>query len=101
MLSKQKSRITFALNNLFGDFIGYVFFMFFYFYKFQALPKVPVPPLEETLSEYLRVLKPIVTVQQYEKTKCIVKQFSSTTGPNLHQYLTDRRDVEENWVRMY
>lgn len=92
-METYKVNTHFALNHNFID--------VFFFNQLQALPKVPVPPLEETLSEYLRVLKPIVTVQQYEKTKSIVKQFSSTTGPNLHQYLTDRRDVEDNWVSIY
>ena len=66
----------------------------------QALPKVPVPPLEQTMAEYLRVLKPITTPQQYEKTKSIIKQFSISPGPTLHQYLVDRSEVEENWVSL-
>lgn len=66
---------------------------------FQALPKVPVPPLEQTMSEYLRALRPIVNEQQYEKAEKIVKQFSVQPGPKLHQYLVDKREAEDNWVR--
>lgn len=68
------------------------------FFYLQALPKVPVPPLEHTMTEYLRALKPIVTSQQYEKTEKIVKQFSAQSGPKLHQYLVDKREVDDNWV---
>jgi hypothetical protein len=64
----------------------------------QQLPKVPVPLLEQTISEYLRALKPILTPQHYERTKNIAKQFSTHPGPTLHQYLTDKRENEDNWV---
>lgn len=50
------------------------------------------------MSEYLRALKPIVTAQQYEKTKNIVKQFSANPGPQLHQYLVEKQEAEDNWV---
>lgn len=73
----------------------------FIFKSFQALPKVPVPPLEQTLTEYLRVLKPIVSTQQYDKAEKIIKQFSTQTGPTLHQYLVDKREAEDNWVRIH
>lgn len=75
--------------------------MCIYCFFLQALPKVPIPPLEQTMDEYLRVLKPITTAQQYEKTKSIIKQFSVHPGPTLHQYLLDRREVEENWVGFF
>lgn len=65
---------------------------------FQALPKVPVPTLEQTMSEYLRAIKPIVPAHQYEKTEKIVRKFSEQPGPRLYQYLVDKRDAEDNWV---
>lgn len=65
---------------------------------FQDLPKVPVPPLEQTMTEYLRALQPIVTSQQYEKTEKIVKQFMIAPGPRLNQYLLEKRELEDNWV---
>ena len=52
------------------------------------------------MSEYLRALKPIVTSQQYERADKIIKQFSVSPGPKLHQYLVDKREAEDNWVRL-
>lgn len=57
-----------------------------------------MPPLEQTISEYLRALKPILTAQQYERTKNIAKQFSTQPGPALHQYLVEKQEKEDNWV---
>jgi choline O-acetyltransferase len=68
------------------------------FVFFQALPKVPVPPLEQTMAEYLRAIKPITTAQQYDKTEKIVKQFSVNPGPKIYEYLVEKREAEDNWV---
>ncbi|XP_035891449.1 choline O-acetyltransferase-like isoform X3 [Anopheles stephensi] len=65
------------------------------------LPKVPVPTVEQTMAEYLRVLQPIVTPQQLDRTKAIIKQFSATIGPGLQEYLLARRDAEDNWAYHY
>lgn len=51
------------------------------------------------MSEYLRALKPIVTAQQYERTEKIIRQFSAQPGPKIHQYLVDKREADDNWVR--
>uniref|UniRef100_A0A182F6G1 Choline O-acetyltransferase n=1 Tax=Anopheles albimanus TaxID=7167 RepID=A0A182F6G1_ANOAL len=65
------------------------------------LPKVPVPTVEQTMAEYLRVLQPIVTAQQHERTKTIVKQFSATIAPALQEYLLQKRESEDNWAYYY
>lgn len=72
----------------------------FIFFIFQTLPKVPVPPLDQTMTEYLRVLEPITTPAQYERTKSIIKQFTSPNGlgPRLQEYLQQKRENEDNWV---
>lgn len=54
--------------------------------------------MEETLTEYLRILEPITTKQQHDKTKALAKHFSSNLGPKLQQYLEEKRDAEDNWV---
>lgn len=70
---------------------------------FQTLPKVPVPPLDETMADYIRALEPITTPAQLERTKELIKQFVAPQGlgPRLHQYLLDKRDAEDNWVSFY
>lgn len=52
------------------------------------------------MAEYLRVLEPVLSHQEHERTKAIVKQFASSSGlgPILHQYLVDKREAEDNWV---
>lgn len=52
------------------------------------------------MAEYVRMLEPIVTPAQLEKTKAIIKQFAAPNGPGprLHQYLVDKREKEDNWV---
>lgn len=69
-------------------------------FHFQALPKVPVPDLEQTMAEYLRILEPVLTPQQHDRAKHIIKQFCSQSGlgPLLQEYLNEKRDAEENWV---
>ncbi|GAB0094146.1 Choline/carnitine acyltransferase domain [Sergentomyia squamirostris] len=66
----------------------------------EDLPKVPVPPLEQTMAEYLRLLEPILTVQHHERVRAIVKQFTAPTGlgPILQEYLNEKREAEANWV---
>uniref|UniRef100_A0A182JKJ5 Choline O-acetyltransferase n=1 Tax=Anopheles atroparvus TaxID=41427 RepID=A0A182JKJ5_ANOAO len=65
------------------------------------LPKVPLPTLEQTTTEYLRVLQPIVTPQQLERTRSIIRQFNATIGPALQGYLQQKRDGEDNWAYQY
>lgn len=52
------------------------------------------------MNEYLRALEPVLTQQQHDRTKTIVKQFVSASGlgPILHQYLVEKRETEDNWV---
>lgn len=59
---------------------------------------MPVPPLEQTMTEYLRILEPVLTQQQHDKTKMIVKNFISGLGPVLQEYLHEKRENEDNWV---
>ncbi|KAH8312238.1 hypothetical protein KR044_009947, partial [Drosophila immigrans] len=69
----------------------------------DTLPKVPVPPLEQTMADYVLALEPITTSAQLERTKGIIKQFSAPQGlgPRLHQYLLDKREAEDNWAYYY
>lgn len=53
------------------------------------------------MTEYLRILEPIVSTQQHEKTKNIVKQFTNSIGLTFQQYLIEKQNSEDNWVRNY
>lgn len=65
----------------------------------QNLPKVPVPDLDQTMNEYVRIMEPVLTQQQYERLKAISKEFESGVGQILQHHLYERRDYEDNWVR--
>lgn len=69
----------------------------------QDLPKVPVPELEQTMSEYLRLMEPVLTAAHHDRVKAIVKQFAAPggLGPVLQQYLQEKRDADDNWVRVF
>ncbi|XP_055622484.1 choline O-acetyltransferase isoform X2 [Toxorhynchites rutilus septentrionalis] len=67
------------------------------------LPKVPIPTLTQTMAEYLRVLQPIVTPQQLERSRSVIKQFTAPNGPGatLQRHLLDKREAEDNWAYYY
>ncbi|XP_030371641.1 choline O-acetyltransferase, partial [Scaptodrosophila lebanonensis] len=69
----------------------------------DTLPKVPVPPLEQTMADYIRALEPITTAAQLERTKGLIKQFAApqALGSRLHLYLLDKREAEDNWAYYY
>lgn len=62
---------------------------------------MPVPELEQTMSEYLRLLEPVLTQPEHDKTKNIVKQFMANLGPSLQKYLVDKQTAEANWVSFH
>jgi choline O-acetyltransferase len=53
------------------------------------------------MAEFVRLLEPITTAQQLERTKSIIKQFTAPSGlgPILQEYLLEKRENEDNWVR--
>lgn len=65
------------------------------------IPKVPLPDLQQTMSTYLKCVKHLVPVAQFQKTKAIVEKFSKPggTGEMLQKKLLERRDKTENWVQ--
>lgn len=71
------------------------------FMHLQDLPKVPVPELDKTMTEYLRLMEPVLPASHHDRVKGIVKQFTAPTGlgPVLQQYLQEKRDADDNWVR--
>lgn len=65
-----------------------------------ALPQLPVPNLQDTLSKYLKTVKPLVTEEEYMTTKQIVEKFGSVDGigQKLQQKLEKRKTVTDNWL---
>lgn len=68
------------------------------FSKQYSLPLLPVPPLQQTLDRYLHTVRPLLTDQQYTKTKEVVQQFLSSPGPQLQELLEKRAKDKTNWL---
>ncbi|KAJ1911813.1 hypothetical protein H4219_005817 [Mycoemilia scoparia] len=78
------------------------------FFHQKYLPRLPIPSLQETLEKYLASVKPLLTPQEYERTKKIVARFgkisldkNSPPGPGQHlQQLLIERDIRQpdNWL---
>ena len=66
----------------------------------KPLPKLPVPELVETLDKYLLCIKPIVSSDQYERTRQIVDEFRKPggTGELLQKRLLEYAETTDNWV---
>lgn len=70
-------------------------------YQYQkALPKLPVPPLQQTLTKYITSVEPLLSPEDLEKTKHIVKEFGRPggTGEALQQALLARAKAQDNWL---
>jgi carnitine O-acetyltransferase len=70
--------------------------------RYQAsLPKLPVPALESTCAEYLETVQPLLTKEEYTKTKLAVSSFlASPLAPELQQRLKERAAAPgvESWL---
>ncbi|XP_018791208.1 PREDICTED: choline O-acetyltransferase [Bactrocera latifrons] len=68
-----------------------------------TLPKVPVPPLEETMANYILAIEAFTTPAKLECTKLLIKKFMGPDGigQKCHQYLMDKREAEDNWAYNY
>jgi len=68
----------------------------------KPLPKVPVPELAETMNKYLLCIRPIVSNDQYERTRQLVEQFQKPggTGELLQSRLMEFAETTDNWVSL-
>ncbi|GCC18952.1 hypothetical protein chiPu_0018137 [Chiloscyllium punctatum] len=70
------------------------------FSTYCPLPQLPVPPLKHTLERYLLALQPLVTPEELEQTREIVREFSRpySIGSKLQDRLERRSRRTENWL---
>ncbi|VVT53105.1 uncharacterized protein SAPINGB_P003406 [Magnusiomyces paraingens] len=72
----------------------------------DQLEKLPIPKLEDTLTKYLSVLKPLQTPREHQNSQEAVKNFLETCGPYLDQELrkygaTRSSFIEQFWYDSY
>ena len=67
-----------------------------------SLPRLPVPALEETATRYLNSVRPLLSNDEYQKTKSAVEAFTApgSLGRELQKRLLQRRDDPrvKNWL---
>jgi len=68
--------------------------------KYAQIPALPVPPLEQTLSKYLRTVQPLASAAEYAITEQAAKDFAAKegNGVKLHQMLVKKGSKEINWL---
>uniref|UniRef100_A0A095A3P6 Carnitine O-acetyltransferase n=1 Tax=Schistosoma haematobium TaxID=6185 RepID=A0A095A3P6_SCHHA len=66
----------------------------------KPLPRLPVPDLHNTLDRYLRLIAPVVSKEDYERTKLLVEEFgkSGGEGEELQNLLKQYAKTKINWV---
>ena len=68
----------------------------------NSLPRLPVPSLEETSTRYLLSVRPLLSVDEYQRTKAAVDAFTApgSLGRELQKRLIARRDSPKvkNWL---
>ncbi|XP_071784291.1 carnitine O-palmitoyltransferase 2, mitochondrial-like [Asterias amurensis] len=66
----------------------------------NSLPRLPIPKLPDTCRRYLASQRPLLTDEQFARTKAIVDDFQRNEGPDLHTLLKiqDRQNKHTNYI---
>ncbi|OWZ21235.1 Choline/Carnitine O-acyltransferase [Phytophthora megakarya] len=64
----------------------------------DALPPLPLPPLEQTLEQYIQSCAPLLEPSELAHTKAVCHDFLQGVGPQLQAILQERADTERNWI---
>ncbi|XP_055378355.1 carnitine O-palmitoyltransferase 1, liver isoform isoform X2 [Condylostylus longicornis] len=68
-------------------------------YSFQgSLPRLPLPSLHDTMSRYLRSVRPILDDENYHRMEALAKEFEGTIGKKLQRYLMLKSWTSTNYV---
>ena len=71
--------------------------------EYDELPKLPLPPLSETMAQYLDNIRPIVQENVYQQAKQIVDKFcvKDGVGEKAILLLEDKQEKVDNWAYDY
>nr|CAB3230596.1 carnitine O-palmitoyltransferase 1, muscle isoform-like [Phallusia mammillata] len=68
-------------------------------YSYQAsLPRLPVPPLKDTVSRYLRSVRPLLNDTEYDAMTKLSEEFLGTIASRLQRYLVFKSWWASNYV---
>jgi len=68
-------------------------------YSFQnAMPRLPVPPLKETISKYLRSVEPLLNPAEYAVVETQAQSFLEGEGAKLQRFLVAKSWLSGNYV---
>uniref|UniRef100_A0A1A9WJ04 carnitine O-palmitoyltransferase n=1 Tax=Glossina brevipalpis TaxID=37001 RepID=A0A1A9WJ04_9MUSC len=68
-------------------------------YSFQgSLPRLPVPSVHDTMTRYLRSVRPLLDDEKYQKMERLASEFEHTIGKKLQFYLKLKSWWSTNYV---
>jgi len=68
-------------------------------YSYQSsLPKLPVPSVRDTLTRYLRSMKPLLSDEEYDDMEKLAQEFQETIASRLQKYLVLKSWWSTNYV---
>lgn len=68
-------------------------------YSFQgSLPRLPLPSVKDTMSRYLRSVRPLLDDENYTRMERLAKEFENGIAPKLQRYLCLKSWWSTNYV---
>jgi hypothetical protein len=67
----------------------------------DRLPKLPIPDLDISCKNYLRVLKPLQSRREHEETKAVVEEFVKHEGPELQERLKKYAGGRSSYIEQF
>lgn len=74
----------------------------------RSLPRLPVPELKSTCQRYLKAQLPLLSENDYLRTKDVVENFVQNDGPLLQEMLKKKNNlnkdtsyITKDWFNMY
>lgn len=65
----------------------------------SSLPHLPVPTISSTFAKYTETLQPLLTPEEFERSKSLIKEFtSSQQATTLQQRLEQRAKEKDSWL---
>ena len=66
------------------------------------MKRLPVPPLAQTMERYLLTVEPLLTPEEFERTRAAVEAFAAGSGPEaqraLEEFAQAEHDAGRNWM---